>query len=91
MRRRFNLVALAEFVGIAAALNVLSRRGHPEMDCGSTCAAAGLRFIPLARLVRVRLYTAAAALPLTAGTAFVLAASGAPDLVWQLVTLLAPD
>lgn len=86
VRRRFNLVVLAEFVGIAAAINVLSRIGHSEWIAASVCAAVGLHFIPLARLFRVPIYNStAAALCLAAGATFVLGAAGAPASVWQLV------
>ena len=86
MRRRFNVVVLAEFVGIAAAINVLSRIGHTEWIAASVCAAVGLHFLPLARMFRVRLYHAtAAAMCLAAGATFVLGAAGAPASVWRLV------
>lgn len=86
VRRRFNLIVLAEVVGIAAIITVLSRMGHSEWIAASICAAVGLHFVPLARLFRVRLYDAtAAALCVAGGATFALGAAGAPASVWQLV------
>lgn len=86
VRRRFNLVVLAEFLAIAVAINVLSRLGHSQWIPAVICAAVGLHFIPLARLFRVRLYDAtAAALCLAAVATMALGAAGASESVWHLV------
>jgi len=86
VRRRFNLIVLAEFAAIAAAVNVLSRLGHSRWIPAVVCAAVGLHFLPLARLFGVGLYYATAAtLCLTAGATMVLGAIGAPALLCRII------
>ena len=85
-RRRFNLIALAEFAAIAAAINGLSWLGYSQWIPAAICGVVGLHFLPLARLFRVGLYYAtAAALCLAAGATMVLGAAGAPASLWRLL------
>jgi hypothetical protein len=86
VRRRFTVVVAAEFVAIAAAVNILGRTGHSRWLPAVICAVVGLHFVPLAHLFRVRLYYAtAAALCLVATFTMVLGATTGRASLWQLV------